>query len=75
MYLAPQKLGAINCPIKVQLSYGEIATSMGDSKINKNESHRFSGPFSTSPALDNLFLSCQYFYPNGPSFFPFFAYV
>ena len=32
IYLAPQKLGAINCPINFRLSYGEIATTIDDSK-------------------------------------------
>ena len=32
LYLAPQKLGAINCPINFRLSYGEVASIINDSK-------------------------------------------
>ncbi len=32
LYLAPQKLGAINCPINFRLSYGETANIIDDSK-------------------------------------------
>ncbi len=32
LYLAPQKLGAINCPINFRLSYGEVASIIDDSK-------------------------------------------
>lgn len=32
LYLAPQKLGAINCPINFRLSYGETASIIDDSK-------------------------------------------
>jgi len=32
MYLAPQKIGAINCPINFRLSFGETATIIDDSK-------------------------------------------
>ncbi len=32
LYLAPQKLGAINCPINFRLSYGETAYIIDDSK-------------------------------------------
>ncbi|WP_243371673.1 AMP-binding protein [Geotalea sp. SG265] len=32
IYLAPQKIGAINCPINFRLSYGETATIIDDSK-------------------------------------------
>ncbi|MFK5954524.1 MAG: AMP-binding protein, partial [Desulfobacterium sp.] len=32
LYLAPQKIGAINCPINFRLSYGETAYSIDDSK-------------------------------------------
>lgn len=32
IYLAPQKLGAINCPINFRLSYGETANIIDDSK-------------------------------------------
>jgi long-chain acyl-CoA synthetase len=32
LYLAPQKLGAINCPINFRLSYGETAYILDDSK-------------------------------------------
>jgi acyl-CoA synthetase (AMP-forming)/AMP-acid ligase II len=32
VYLAPQKLGAINCPINFRLSYGETASIIDDSK-------------------------------------------
>ena len=75
MYLAPHKLGAIDCPLTIRLSQGEIATAMDDSKPEKNESHRFPPPYSPSPAPDTLLLPCQHFYLNDPSFFPFFAYV
>ncbi|MBI5017483.1 MAG: AMP-binding protein [Deltaproteobacteria bacterium] len=32
LYLAPQQLGAINCPINFRLSYGETAYTIDDSK-------------------------------------------
>jgi acyl-CoA synthetase (AMP-forming)/AMP-acid ligase II len=32
LYLAPQKIGAINCPINFRLSYGETAYILDDSK-------------------------------------------
>lgn len=32
LYLAPQKIGAINCPINFRLSYGETAFIIDDSK-------------------------------------------
>ena len=32
LYLAPQKIGAINCPINFRLSYGETAYAIDDSK-------------------------------------------
>ena len=32
LYLAPQKLGAINCPVNFRLSYGETASIIDDSK-------------------------------------------
>ncbi|GAB6144820.1 class I adenylate-forming enzyme family protein [Desulfocicer niacini] len=32
LYLAPQKIGAVNCPINFRLSYGETAYTIDDSK-------------------------------------------
>lgn len=32
LYIAPQKIGAINCPINFRLSYGETAYTIDDSK-------------------------------------------
>ncbi len=32
LYLAPQKIGAVNCPVNFRLSYGEIAYILDDSR-------------------------------------------